>query len=123
MASVIDIVNLSLSFLGDTATVSSIDPPEGSAQAEHCARFYPLARDSLLEMHTWGFSTKRIQLAMLTSGWPEWTYCYAQPTDALNLLAVLPPEATDDYSQRFGIPDSFGTGQLLAAAVQFRDAG
>lgn len=98
MASELDICNLALAHLGDTATISSIDPPEGSAQAEHCARFYPIARNSLLEMHAWGFATKRIQLALLSSGWPEWDYAYAQPNDAVNILAVLPPESSDDYT-------------------------
>ena len=99
MASEVDICNLALSHLGDSATVSSLDPPEGSVQSEHCARFYPIARDSLLEMHPWGFATKRVQLAQLGTGWPEWDYSYAQPSDALNIIAVLPPDATDDYSQ------------------------
>lgn len=99
MASEVDICNLALSHLGDTATVASLDPPEGSVQAEHCARFYPIARDSLLELHPWGFATRRIQLAQLGTGWPEWDYSYAQPADALNIIAVLPPDATDDYSQ------------------------
>ena len=106
MASEIDICNLALAHLGDTATIASLSPPEGSAQAEHCAGFYPVARDSLLEMHSWGFATKRVQLALLTSGWPEWTYAYAQPADALNVIAILPPESTDDYST--GVPDSAG---------------
>jgi len=98
MASEIDICNLALGHLGDVATIASIDPPEGSAQAEHCARFYPIARDALLEMHAWSFSTKRVQLAQLGSGWPEWSYSYAQPSDALVMIAVLPPSSTDDYS-------------------------
>lgn len=98
MASEVDICNLALGHLGDTGTVASLDPPEGSAQAEHCARFYPIARDSLLEMHPWGFATKRVQLAQLGTGWPEWDYSYAQPADALNIIAVLPPDASDDYS-------------------------
>ena len=102
MASEVDICNLALSHLGDTSTVASLDPPEGSAQAEHCARFYPIARDSLLEMHPWGFATKRVQLAQLGTGWPEWDYAYSQPSDALNIIAVLPPDATDDYSQGLG---------------------
>lgn len=98
MASEIDICNLALGHLGDAANVSSIDPPEGSAQSEHCARFYPIARDSLLEMHAWNFATTRVALASLGSGWPEWTYCYACPGDAVNLLAVLDPNASNDYS-------------------------
>ena len=46
MASDVDVCNLALAHLGDEATVASISPPEGSAQAGHCARFYPMARDS-----------------------------------------------------------------------------
>lgn len=98
MASEVDICNLALARLGDSATVSDITPSDGSAQADHCARFYPIARDSLLEMHPWGFATVRVSLAMLTNTWTEWRYVYAQPNDALNLLAVLAPDATDDYS-------------------------
>lgn len=98
MASEVDICNLALAHLGDTATVSSIDPPEGSPQAEHCARFYPIARDSLLEMHSWGFTTTRATLALLGSAWPEWAYCYASPSDALNILSILDANAADDYS-------------------------
>lgn len=98
MASEVDICNLALANLGDVASVSSINPPEGSAQAEHCQRFYPIARDSLLEMHNWGFATKRTTLALLGSSWPEWQYCYAQPIDMLNALAVLSNTAADDYS-------------------------
>jgi hypothetical protein len=67
VASEVDICNLALGHIGDSATVSSINPPEGSAQAEHCSRFYPIARDSLLEMHNWGFATKRTNLALLSS--------------------------------------------------------
>lgn len=108
MASEVDICNLALGHLGDAATVSSIDPPEGSAQAEHCSRFYPIARDSLLELHAWNFATTRVQLASLGSGWPEWQYCYASPTDAINLLAVLDPNAANDYSvgNNFGFTQS-----------------
>lgn len=106
MASEVDIANLALAHLGDSATVASLDPPEGSAQAEHCARFYPVARDALLELHTWGFSTRRVQLALLSSGWPEWDYAYALPSGTLNVIAVLPPDATDDYST--GVPSSAG---------------
>lgn len=101
MASEVDICNLALGHLGDNATVTSINPPEGSAQAEHCARFYPIARDSLLEMHFWNFCMRRINLASLEATWPEWKYAYAVPNDALNLIAVMPPDANDDYATRF----------------------
>ena len=110
MSTEVDICNLALASLGDRATVVSINPPEGSAQAEHCARFYPLARDALLEMHTWGFATRRVQLAMIASPWAEWQYAYLQPNDAVNLVEVLDPSATDDYSQNltFYYPPAVG---------------
>lgn len=98
MASEVDICNLALGHLGDNATVASLDPPEGSAQAEHCARFYPIARDSLLELHTWNFATRRAQLAELTNTWPQWDHAYAKPADCLRVLAVIPPDVTDDYT-------------------------
>lgn len=103
MASEIDICNLALAHLGDTATVSSINPPDPSAQAQHCARFYPIARDALLEKHSWGFATKRQPLALLGTAVDgtaptEWAYSYALPSDAINILAVLPSDAVDDYS-------------------------
>lgn len=101
MASVVDICNLALGHLGDNATVSSIDPPEGSAQAEHCARFYPIARDTLLEMHSWNFSVRRSALAQLTAYWPEWKYAYALPGNVINVISVLPQDAADDYAARF----------------------
>lgn len=96
MSSEVNIANLALSHLGDSATVSSLEPPEGSAQAEHCARFYPMARDALLQSHAWTFATKRKQLAELASLWPQWDHTYAKPSDALVIHGILSPSATDD---------------------------
>ena len=98
MASDVDICNEALSHLGDNATVSSISPPEGSAQAEHCARFYPSCLATLLEMHPWAFATKRIALAQVANPSSTWAYAYAQPNNCVNLLSVLDPAAADDYS-------------------------
>jgi hypothetical protein len=101
MASEVDICNLALGHLGDNATVSSISPPEGSAQSEHCARFYPIARDALLEMHNWNFTMRRVNLPQVTSAWPEWKYAYALPADCISAVAVMPPDANNDYSTKF----------------------
>lgn len=98
MASEVEICNLALGHLGDRATVASINPPEGSAQAEHCQRFYPIARDTLLEMHDWGFAARRITLAAVTSPTDSWQYAYAKPSDCIRARAILPPEAADDYA-------------------------
>jgi len=98
MASDVDICNLALAQLGDSASVQSINPPDQSPQAAHCARFYPIARDALLEMHTWGFATLRVQLAQVSNPFTTWQYAYAAPSDAINYLEVIDPNATDDYS-------------------------
>ena len=114
MASDTDIANLALSHLGDDATVASLDPPEGSAQAERCAQFYPIARDALLEMHPWNFATRRITAAELTALDTGWQYAYAKPTDALHVFAVLPPGAQDDYTS----PLPGGTVTLSDGSLQ-----
>lgn len=91
------ICNLALSHLGDVATVTSISPPEGSAQAEHCARYYPIARDALLEMHSWGFATRREVLALLADTMDQWEYVYAWPNKALKILSVILYDVENDY--------------------------
>lgn len=112
MASVIDICNTALAHLGDDASVASIDPPEGSPQASHCARFYPIARDSLLEMFDWSFATKRATLAQTDFPFAQWAYSYAHPADALRILAVLAPDATDDYSAPYPQIDVYSHNAL-----------
>jgi hypothetical protein len=98
VASDVDICNLALARLGDTAVVTNINPPDPSKQASRCATFYPIARDTLLEMHDWGFSTKRDTLALKSPPLNGWQFTYAYPNNALNIIAILPPNAADDYS-------------------------
>lgn len=84
MPSVVDINNLALGLIGDRATLTSIDPPEGSAQADHCARFWPIARDEALSMFDWGFARQTVSLAAQASeGHPNWEYAFALPPDFL----------------------------------------
>lgn len=100
MASEVDIANLALARLGDRAGVASLDPPDGSAQADHCARFYPLARDIALEHRPWTFNTVRqVSNALLVSPQPGWEYAYAKPNDCLNVLAVVPPFTTEWWAR------------------------
>lgn len=95
MASAIDICNLGLSNLGDEANIASFT--EGSAQAEHCKRFYPIARDAVLEKHTWNCATRRVALALLAVTPPaSWLYVYQRPTTALRVIAVLPEGVSED---------------------------
>lgn len=100
MASAVDICNLALGFLGDSATLSSLTPPEGSAQADHCASFYPVARDSLLSMVPWSFAQKQVALAELVNDREDWAYCYAMPANCLRLHSITTPALADRNLER-----------------------
>lgn len=108
MATEIDICNLALSRLGDSATVASIDPPEGSPQATHCAQFYPLARDTILDRHSWSFATTRAALAKLsTTPTSGWLYAYARPSNAVSIVSLFETGASDDFA-----PQAYETESL-----------
>lgn len=101
MSSEVEICNLALSHLGDSATVASIDPPEGSSQAEHCQRWYPVARDALLEMGEWNFATSRAVLAELNNPYQQWQHTYAVPADCLKVLEIISVDAPGDLTASF----------------------
>jgi hypothetical protein len=89
MASDVDICNMALSHLGADATVASISPPDGSAEAGHCARFYPIARRILIDAHSWTWAKTRATLAEVTNPSTVWTYAYALPSNCIRPLRVL----------------------------------
>lgn len=90
MASDVDICRMAIGNLGDSANIASISPPDGSVQADLCAIYYPMARDTLLEMHAWNFAVRRQQLAQLTAETDAYLYSYAMPSNCIRVLSVLP---------------------------------
>jgi len=115
-----------LSRLGDSATVASIDPPEGSAQAERCARFYPLARDVMQEEFVWNFCIRRKALALM-DGWEggKWAYAYAAPSEMIRPISVSHPESSSDQVDVLGIRtgamfqvESLDDGQIVILTNQ-----
>lgn len=95
----VDICNLALSYIGDKAKVTSISPSDGSHQADLCARYYPLARDMLLERHRWDFTIRQVSLTALNaSGRTEWDYAYRLPGNFAGVIAVIPKDSTDDQT-------------------------
>ena len=108
MATEVDICNLALAHLGDDATIASLSPPEGSAQAEKAARFYPIARNNLLEMHNWNFAAKRGNLALTTNTLDQWDYAYVAPADMMSPVAIISPSAQNDYATRMSAGDTPG---------------
>jgi hypothetical protein len=107
MASEVNIANLALSHLGDSATVASLNPPEGSPQAERCATFYPLARDVLQEDFVWSFCRRRKALAQIAD-WQssKWLFAYAAPAEMIRPIAVTPPGASTDGVGPAGYQDA-----------------
>jgi len=104
VASVVDICNLALAHIAKPADVTAIDPPDGTAEADHCARFYPIARNELLERHDWRFATRRTTLEELADNPQEalWAFAYGRPNLAIRILSVLLPASTDDAeTQKF----------------------
>ena len=120
MASEVDIANLALSHLGDDASVASFDPPEGSPQAEHCARFYPIARDSLLEMHAWTFATTTTTTALTPLGdaTGAWLYGYALPSGCLRPLKIFQSGwAEDSWIDTFDVEARTEGQEIILANI------
>ena len=90
MATEVDICNMALAHLGADANIASIAPPDGSEEAGHCARMYPLARTYLLAgTVAWGFAKRRVALDELENDSLDWTYKYQLPSDFLHVLHVI----------------------------------
>lgn len=114
----VDIVNLALSHLADRASVTSLNPPDGTVQAEHASRFYSQTRDWLLERFAWKFAKTRATLALRNLSVGSWNYVYGEPNNCLRILGVVPGTYTDDQQT---VPfetevDSTGQGIILTDA-------
>jgi hypothetical protein len=98
VASQVEISKLALAHIADAARVNSITPPDNTMQAQHCATFYPIARDKCLEAYAWPFATKRIELtqSIVTAPDGEWAYVYNLPSDYIAAHKVVFPGAQED---------------------------
>jgi len=99
----VDICNMALSHIGESAKVTAIDGTDTSAQARHCANFYPKVIRRLQEMHPWGFASRSIAgtISANTSGTAtntrdDWLYSYDIPENALKVFWVGPEGAAAD---------------------------
>lgn len=124
MASITDICNLALSELGNKAQVVSISPVDGTVESDLCARFFPIARDEILEAGDWSFARKRATLAQLsTNPSAVWKYAYATPSDMLvpRRIPTGINEYKDDDSYDFEIEgDTLMTDALNATLIYTR---
>lgn len=94
----VDVCNTALAHLGETANVSSVFPPDGSAQAAICNRFYNVAVEELLTLHPWSFATKRTDLTEdVTNDLDQsWGFSYQVPGDVGRVLQVIPQDTPDN---------------------------
>ena len=92
----VDICNMALSFIGESADVLSVDPPDPSPQARLCNMFYPIALQATLDLQHWSFATNTEVLTVHECDRDAWDYCYMLPHDFQRPIAVLPTGSTDD---------------------------
>lgn len=94
MANAVEICNMAMSLLGDSASIASIDPPDSSAASKMCAVYYPITKAAMLEMHDWSFAMRRAELPMLADDeTSKWQGVYQLPSDALRVVTVRPANA------------------------------
>lgn len=87
-ASVVDIVNTALDYLGQSSIISLDERTPNAARAR---RMWAGARDSVLRAHIWKCAQKRVNLARLASR-PVFgfAYQYQLPSDFLRLVSTKP---------------------------------
>lgn len=88
MGSEVDLCNLALG-RAKQATILSLN--EDSAEAEHCARLYPIARDYVLFDFPWNINTSLVSLTPLVNDREDdWEYRYQRPPTCKRLRELLP---------------------------------
>lgn len=114
MADAVSICNLALSFIGDSASVASIDPPDETVQAQMCATLYPIAVSTLLETFDWSFATKLASLVPYsdvdTHGWAN---AYALPSDCKRAIRIRPKEA--EHMTSYNNPNALSYWRMPSA--------
>lgn len=118
MASETDIANLAYSHFGQDANIADFN--EGSAESDIAQRFYPIARNELLEEFDWTFARKYDTLATLTNDREDWEYRYAKPSDLVLARRVLPSgyDATQNDAADYEIVgDSIYSNEVGATLV------
>ena len=104
----VEVCNMALAHLGQAPMVQSVNPPDNSWYAGMCVSLWPLAVDSLLELHPWGFTTRTAELARIVEQRPGWAFCYVPPADSVRLWAVSSAAdcaAPTDWELQAGIPN------------------
>src|SRR5271157_3439941 len=101
----VGIVNIALQKIGAQATVSSINPSDGSTEGNAAAILYQPTMDALMRAAHWNFTRFQVAGTLIKAaiGTPEnltgttlpvplqpWLYEYATPPDCLKVRYILP---------------------------------
>lgn len=108
MSSDIDICNMALSIVGSNTTITSYSPPDGTAAAQYCATFYPIARRELLAPFEWSFARTRADLAAVANPSGVWAYAYALPSDCIRPVRVAALAQAQVYADWMGVSQGWG---------------
>lgn len=97
MTSEVDLCNRALATIGTRSTISSIQPSDGSNEANQCALLYYPVRDALLRSAHWDFARRQVSLSQLKAASDTnstcpvpWQFEYAYPSDCLKCRFLLP---------------------------------
>ena len=89
MASVVEICNRALSYIGNSRSINSLT--EASKEAGECSLHFEACRDAVLSDFDWNFATKRVALADTSNPPPDWEYAYQYPSDCLRITEIMLP--------------------------------
>lgn len=115
MSSEVDICNTALSNLGSAVQITSITPPDGTREADLCARFYPIARRAMYTAdYNWSWTIRRDALVLLTGeDVSNWEFAYAVPNNMVRVCAVLPEGYTADTQRVAYSVEASSTGSRI----------
>ncbi len=112
----VDVCNEALGHIGQAAEVQSINPSDGSAQADRCAVYYHGCVLEALADHDWGFASESAELARLTAVPLGWSFAYATPHAAVTVREVRSSGGSE--SEPFTIGSIDGSAVILTNATR-----
>ena len=87
MTSVVSICNQAIGRIRGTQIGALTDD---TVEANACTTFYEASRDFVLSDFPWNFASKTLVLAQKVGTPEEWCFCYAYPSDCLNVQYLYP---------------------------------
>ena len=85
----LDICNLALSHIGQSAITSAQLTGDLNESARHLNIIYDLSRDNVLRMKDWRFASTKEALVVVTDEIPGWAYIYTHPAECLHINKIF----------------------------------